>query len=231
MQLSTLRVKLYHENCWTSELTEMFPQGNLVIPVSRSIVEDGTITYTLVKASKSQIRNSVHMEKFSKFHPRILGALSGANHIQIFLVSFLFKSSNSIYRKMKEIEGAIPIQVTYENEYEIWNFLIPSNGSRDYKDLIFSGLESVAEIKGHTLEGGYQLLKENMDYYLELILSPSTLVMLQNLMEIGYFDFPRKISIDQAASQLGVSKGFISKVSRKIFDVLRHDHLDNDKDR
>lgn len=229
MQLSNLRTKLYHENCWTSELSNMFPDGNLVVPFSRKIVNEVTVTYALTKTSKAQAKSIIHSEKFSRFYPRIVGTLGNVSHNQIFLLSFQFKSDNSIYRRMRNIEEVVPIQVTYENEYEIWNFLIPTSGPRNYKKLILGELEQAAEIEGHSFEDGHMVLRGNIDNYLGLMLPPSTMFMLQQLMGIGYFDFPRKISIDGAASQLGISKGFISKVSRKIFEVLRPDYSDNEK--
>lgn len=229
MQLSNLRVKLYHENCWTSELTNMFPDGNLVVPYSRKIIDGVTTTFTMVKTSRTQAKNLVHSERFSRFYPRIVGTLGSTGHNQIFLLSFQFKSHNSIYKRVKEIEETIPIQVVYENEYELWNFLIPDSGSSNYKNRILTEMQRVTDIEGYSFEDGYKILKWNIDNYLGLILPPSTMSILQQLMEIGYFDFPRKVSIDGASSQLGISKGFISKVSRKIFDVIRPDPVEDDR--
>lgn len=199
----------------------MFPDGNLVVPFSRKITDGVTTTYTLTKTSRTQAKYVSHSERFSRFYPRIVGELGSAGHNQMFQLSFQFKSHNSIYRRIKEIEELIPIHVNYENEYEIWNFLIPTGGTKNYERLIIDELKQTAEIKGYSLEDGYGILKGNIDSYLGLIFPPSTMTMLQQLMDIGYFDFPRKVSIDVAAEQLGISKGFISKISRKIFDVLR----------
>ncbi len=226
MRLSNMRVKLYHENCWTSELTEMFPEGTLVVPFSRKLNEGVTTTYTLVKTSKTQAKQVTHSERYSKFYPRIVGELGNANHNQMFLISFQFKSENSIYRAIKNIEELIPVQVTYEDEFEIWNFLIPSSGPTNYRKDIINNLRQVADVEGYSLEDGYGMLKGSIDSFLGLIFPPSTMFVLQRLMDIGYFDFPRKVSIDAAARQLGISKGFISKVSRRIFDVLRNESPD-----
>lgn len=207
----------------------MFPDGNHVVPFSRKIEDGATITYILARTSRVQAKALIHSERFSRFNPRIVGTLGNASHNQIFFLSFQFKGHNSIYKRIRDIEDAIPIQVSYENEYEIWNFLIPSSGPRNYKKQILDQVGQVAEVERYSFEDGYNILKGNVDSYMGLILPQSTMFMLQQLMDIGYFDFPRKVSIDGAATQLGISKGFISKVSRKIFDVLRTDYIENDK--
>ncbi len=207
----------------------MFPDRNLVVPLSRKIIDGVTTTLIIVKTSRIQAKDMVHSERFSRFNPRIVGALGNAGHNQIFLISFQFKSHNSIYKRVKEIEEAIPVQVTYENECELWNFLIPESGPKNYKRQILDEMQEVADIEEYAIEDGYKILKGNIDNYLGMMLSPSTMPTLQQLMEIGYFDFPRRVSIDGAAKKLGISKGFISKVSRKIFDVIRPDPINNEK--
>ncbi|MEM3771535.1 MAG: helix-turn-helix domain-containing protein [Candidatus Micrarchaeia archaeon] len=229
MNLSYMRVKLYHENCWTSELTHMFPDDSTIVPYFRKIVGSTTTTYTMVRTSRTQAKNVVHSGRYYRFNPKILGSLSSRGHNQIFIMSFQFKASNSIYRGMKEIEEAIPIWVFYEGEFEVWNFLIPENGSKNYKKRILEGMQEVTEIKGYKFKDGYNVLKENINSYIELILPPRTMTILHQLVEIGYFDFPRRVSIDGAADKVGISKGFISKVSRKIFDIIRPDSLENKK--
>lgn len=151
MQLSNLRVKVYHENCWTSELNNMFPDGNLIVPYSRKITDGVTTTYTLAKTSKVQAKDIVHSGRFSRFYPRIVGELGNGGHNQMFLLSFQFRSHNSIYRGIKEIEEMIPVHVTYENEYEIWNFLIPVGGPKNYKKLIIDELQQAAEVEEYTM--------------------------------------------------------------------------------
>ncbi|MEM0134069.1 MAG: helix-turn-helix domain-containing protein [Thermoplasmatales archaeon] len=229
MNLSYMRVKLYHENCWTSELTHMFPDGSVIVPYSRKIVGNTTTTYTMVKTSKAQAKDVVHSGRYYRFNPRIFGSLSSTGHNQVFMISFQFKASNSIYRRMKEIEEAIPIQVTYEGEFEVWNFLIPENDSKNYKKKILESMHEVTDIEGYKFEDGYDILKQNINSYIGLIIPPTTMAILQQLVEIGYFDFPRRVSIAGAADKLDISKGFISKVSRKIFDIIRPDSLENEK--
>lgn len=222
MLLSRLQVSLYHENCWTAELMELLPENTSVVPVSRNRVNGVTTTWSMIRTSKSEAKKVKDSERLSRFKPQIIGSLS-KSHSQVFLFSFTFKSPKSVYQKLRKFEAIVPLQETYSNGIETWNLLISNNFSKDYRDRILSEIESVSKILSYNLTNGDRLFKEYIDEYLALVLDQRTISVLKNLSAIGYFDFPRKMTTVEAALKLQLSKGFISKVSRKIFDVLKYD--------
>ena len=221
MELSELRVKLYHENCWTAELPRMFPENRILFPLSRSHTVKGTVTYTMTKGTKAEIKEVTQSDKFSKFNPRIVGEINNGKGSQIYIISFLFSHSNSVFNLSADFGEALPIRVSYKDDYEIWNFLVPNKSVREKADAIRGSIESVARIEDIKIINPPNLMKENITDYLQFYLPPSTYFLINSLSEIGYFDFPRRVSIDDAARILGISKGFISKVSRKIFELFR----------
>lgn len=221
MELSELQVKLYHENCWTAELPRMFPDNKILFPISRNHTSKGTITYTMTKATKEEIKDVTQSDKFSQFNPRIVGVINNGKSSQIYIISFLFNHSNSVFNLASDFGEIIPIRVSYKDDYEIWNFLLPNKNIREREDAIIDSIENVASIEEIKILNPPNLMKENITDYLQFYLPPSTYFLINSLSEIGYFDFPRRVSIDDAAKILGISKGFISKVSRRIFELFR----------
>lgn len=221
MELSELQVKLYHENCWTAKLPEIFPNCDILYPFSRNHSVRGTVTRTMTKATKGEIKNLVQSNKFSRFNPRIVGAVSSTKNSQTYIVSFLFTQKNSVYGLVSGLKEVILTKVSYKEGYEIWNFVMPNRGMRERAEIIKGGIESVASIEGIKIISQPDLMKENITDYLRFYLPSSTYFLINSLSKIGYFDLPRKVSIEDAAQILGISKGFISKVSRRIFTLFR----------
>ncbi|MEM3192591.1 MAG: helix-turn-helix domain-containing protein [Candidatus Parvarchaeota archaeon] len=195
-----------------------------MLPILRRAVKGGTLTYVSIKGTKYSVKRLIFSERLAPFHPKLIGLLDVNSKPEVYLVSFLFPFNNSIYRKFNQFEDISLINVSYKGEYEIWSFLIPFEKIHTYKEQILEKLESVSEIQKSSINASNQFFKERMNEYLKIFLSSNTLSLLQNLKEIGYFDFPRKVTIDEAASKLGTSKGFISKTTRKIFDVVGTNH-------
>lgn len=221
MQLSELQVKLYHENCWTSQIPFLLTEGNLIYPVARFHINSGTVTYTMVRGTKLQIKSLVQSDKLSEYQPRILGTLQNNNGPQIFMISFLFGHQNSVFNIIGTDMNVVPVHVTYKGEYEIWSFLGSDRDIMKRKERILGSLERVSSVEAYSIIDSSHLLRENIIDYLQLYFPPKINFFLQELSEIGYFDFPRKVSIEEAAVKLGVTKGYLSKVSRRIFDILK----------
>lgn len=220
MEFFELQVKLYHHNCWTAELSKMFPCGEILYPISRTHTIKGTLTYVMTKASLAEIKNLIRTEKFLQFNPRIVGTINASKRSQISIISFLFNHHNSVYNLTGDLNGAMSTRVSYFEDCEIWNFLVPSRGSREKEYDIRERIESVANVEQIKKLNQPELMKENIDDYLRFYLSESNYSLIRKLVEIGYFDFPRRVSIDDASKILRVSKGFISKISRRVFDIF-----------
>lgn len=218
MDLIEAKFEIYHENCWTTELPEIFGNDYIIYPYSREITQKYTRTFILVKEENLELERSLYLEKYSKFKPKVIGPF--ANDIKI--ISFNFFSKNSVVRSILRIENFFPYTMFYESENEMLDFIVPERKSKYYADIIKSHLESVSQIKSINFSIPSHILRENVKRNLELILTKDVLDILEQLMEIGYFDFPRRISIEDAAKKIGISKGYISKVSRKIFNGIKN---------
>lgn len=220
MELSELQVKLYHENCWTAKLPEIFPNCDILYPVSRNHEVKGTVTRTMTRATKGEVKNLVQSNKFSRFNPKIVGTISSTKKSQTYIISFLFTQTNSVYDFVSGLREIILTKVSYKEDYEIWNFVMPNKGMRKREEIIKRNIENVASIEGIKIISQPDLVKENITDYLRFYLPSSTYSLINSLSKIGYFDLPRKVSIEDAARILGISKGFISKVSRRIFTLF-----------
>ncbi len=221
MELAELQVKLYHENCWTAELTRMFPSGETLYPISRDHIRKGTQTFAMTRASGAKVKNLIQSEKFIRFSPRIVGEIKASKSSRTFVVSFLFRESNSVYNTVSNINGTMLMGVSYFDDCEYLDFLVPSKGIRERQQIIKEKFEEVAIIEHIRKYDSPEVFKNNIDNYLRFYLSEGNYSLIHKLTNIGYFDTPKKVSIDDAATILGVSKGFISRISRRAFDIFR----------
>lgn len=219
MNLIEVKFKIYHPNCWTTILPEIFGDDYKVFPFSRVITQKGTETFILAKGKYSKLKNLLYLDRYSQFKPKIIGSFKEKD---ILFISLKFNYHNSIIKNILHLENFFPYKIFYENEYELLNFIIPERKANYYVDTIKSQLEYVSQINSINLFTNLDIIKENIRKNLNLILSPSSLEILEQLLDMGYFDFPRKISIEEAANKIGVSKGYISKVSREIFKEIKN---------
>jgi len=209
-----IRIKLYHHGCWTTRLDYLRGEGIKVAPINRYVTDSGTTTYVMMRGSVDRIKR-ILFSRFGNHRPKIMGYM-GRGRARIYVVSLSFEPpSNSVARIIMS-SGLIPLNVSYEGECEIWDLLGSSRYFIRHGSNIIDNLRAVSDVEGLIMRDTAPIPYSHR----YMALTDTELRILRKLGELGYFDSPREVSIDDAAKVIGVSKGYISRVLRNALKKI-----------
>lgn len=181
--LKRIRIVMAHEDCWSSK-----------IPYSAYTIDREVYPH------KNYVRKRMIIEstdktilKYMRSHPRILKIVDVYKNRDSFYVDFLDMYKGSIAGLLYDKEALI-VGFNIREGQEIWDFITHSKTIRE----ILNEFENVGKI--------IDLRIYDFDGFLYPELTPNEKRILSLAYSYGYLDYPRRISADEMAEKLGISK-------------------------
>jgi predicted DNA binding protein len=195
------KFKLKHKGCWTIGLNKFKSQflTHNTISLSEDFVQDITevslVSKKEAKEIKKYFKNHILIKK-----AEILQETDTKLLIQIFTDTSKIKSiAHTILKNKCFIFSKVPLV----NGYEIWTIAAPKKTALKHAldDIKTFGDFKLLHIKKSSFDGF------NLSYNQEKILKLA--------LDLGYYNWPRKISISELAKKLNLSKVTIAEHLRK----------------
>lgn len=212
--LSLLKIEVSHENCWTHYLERSDMESLKVMPLyrERDRSKKNTQTYVVARGSRDQLSKFLRSEPLSDYHPVAVGSLGKNNKQVSMLVKLEFRHSNSMFNL--QFDNLFFRDILYKKNHEVWYMM----GSTTFvtKSLleIVEKVKDIGKVVKYEVETGGNIMNYFFSKSLDFYFSDLQMSHLMNLYNLGFFNFPRDLTIEQASSELNISKGYISKLVR-----------------
>ncbi len=214
--LVVVRIKIIHGNCWTNYLVPELQEGFSLSPVMRTLDASGaTATDVLINGNTKAIREKLRASRLRPFSPIIMGQLTNGGKRGALFVKFKFRKENSIYKNILDNQ-VLYKDAYYENNTEIWRFLLQEKVARRNSSEIIDKLKEVGDIVKIDFLSPENIYDPYIMGFLNFQFSEKVVSTLKSLWEVGYFDFPRTNNTMESSQLLDVSKAYISKLSRML---------------
>lgn len=212
--LALLRLEVLHENCWTHYLE---PEGTGPVKImslyrERDRTKKKTNTYVIAKGGSEHLDRLLRSDHLSDYRPTVLGIVSKDRKNVSELVKFEFRHNNSLYNI--PLENLLFRDVLYRNNHEFWHLIGSSNYIDKYVQWIVEEIGDIVSVIKWDVVTGDQVMDSLFSKSLDFYFSDAQMSNLMRLYNSGFFNFPRDLTIEQAASRLNISKGYISKLVR-----------------
>lgn len=189
-----LKVRGIHDDCWTTTIdfpTQIIHYHDMGAYVKMSVIVPKKGMKKFVNALKDYYKLfSIHtVQEFSR--DKILLSV-----VKNYRESSLFKAIDSV--------GGIFLKSKSQGGKEIWEFAIPTNSKQDVLNL----MEQTMEIE--------EVRENNFVVPNTLELSKNELKVLKTAVELGYFDFPRRINSMELSKLLGIDRTTLVYYLRSI---------------
>jgi predicted DNA binding protein len=195
------KFKLKHEGCWTIGLKKFKSEflTHNTISLSEDFVQDITEVSLVSKKEAREIKKYFKNHKLIK-KAEILQETDTKLLIQIFtdtskiksIVHTILKNKCFLFNKVPLVDG-----------YEIWTIAAPK------KTAIKHALDDIEKL------GDFKLLHIKKSSFDGINLSNNQEKIIKLALDLGYYNWPRKISINELAKKLNLSKVTVAEHLRK----------------
>jgi predicted DNA binding protein len=195
------KFKLKHKGCWTIGLRKFKSEflTHNTISLSEDFVQDITEVSLVSKKEAREIKKYFKNHKLIK-KAEILQETDTKLLIQIFtdtskiksIVHTILKNKCFLFNKVPLVDG-----------YEIWTIAAPK------KTAIKHALDHIKKL------GDFKLLHIKKSSFDGFNLSNNQEKIIKLALDLGYYNWPRKISINELAKKLNLSKVTIAEHLRK----------------
>ena len=202
--LKKVALKLWHPHCWSIESTRDHPHVTLITKGVYKLENEVRANFHLIAESYSDLRAFIEdIENYSDYAYDIF--IIGRNDLEADIHA-RFPPDKTFYEKVLSLEF-MPMSVAISNGYEYWNILVDEEKLKET-------LDSLAELDGVSVEilSITNLKSLDDDRYMDIIerisrnLSMKQKKVLIEAYRHGYFEWPRKMSVDELARHFGIAK-------------------------
>ncbi|EZQ04923.1 bacterio-opsin activator [Candidatus Acidianus copahuensis] len=182
--LTTVKVSLTHEDCWTSQLNfvDTFTVNYFVYP-ERGYLRSTISVPKELRVEVMKMKNSEGVK--SVLHVHDMG--------QRLLVDFINRYKDSIAGFLYD-QQVLFLKNTIENGVENWEFVTPRSKARE----IIKGLESFGDVR--------KVIKSDNSINFLPELSDAQIKALVYAFKYGYLNYPRNVKAEEVARKMGISK-------------------------
>ncbi|AWR96916.1 bacterio-opsin activator [Acidianus sulfidivorans JP7] len=181
--LKKVYIAVEHDDCWTAQMPINASTINLEVYPHKNYLR----SRILIESKDREILNIM------RSHHTILKILNTYRFKDSIYVDFLNKYRDSIAGLLYDNEVLI-LGNNISNGEEIWTF---ATSNKNIKQII-KEVENIGKIK--------DLRVFDLDLFISPDLTDIETKVLQMSYKYGYLEYPRKISADQMAEKLGLSK-------------------------
>jgi predicted DNA binding protein len=211
-EIFTLSVDLVHDDDWTTGLEEIGASDLSISNIDCHVVSEKYDSETLLVRSKSRTKYLSLIRNIRKCplvqNVEVKEIISGS-YQRYYLISVTAKSDISIIKRFNDY-GATLIGSSYAEGLEHWSFLCNRRNLLDFSQCFYA-LGTVRSLRTSPVTA--PLLEAISRMYINL--SPRELDSLIVAYRMGYFDFPRRASLEQVSHQLLISKATLNEYIRK----------------
>lgn len=195
------KFKLKHRGCWTTGLSRF--KGEFIthntISLNEGFVQDITEVILADKKEAKDIKKYFKTHKLIK-KSEILQEENNKLLIQIFTDTTKIKSIvHAVLKNKCFLSNKVPLI----DDFEIWTIAAPK------KTAIKNALNEIRKM------GKFKLLYIKKSSFDGFNLSDNQEKILRLAIQLGYYNWPKKISIQELAKRLGLSKPTIAEHLRK----------------
>lgn len=210
MNIYELKLKLYHDSCW-STITYDYNLNVQVNSVMYYPFESKLVATATINAENEKILNEF-VNHFNKSYP--------SKRKVKYIVKF---KKNGVYLIYFESEYDLSISsIIYETKIPYWKEKI-INGNENWKVLVFGKnqlnvllerLKQIAKIKNFEINkiDPFKLSPESVS--IEILPKKEKEIILK-AYELGYYDWPRGVDLDELSKIFNISKVALLKNLRK----------------
>lgn len=195
------KFKLKHKGCWTIGLNKFKSEfvTHITVSLSENFVQDITEVTLINKKEAREIKSYFKNNKLIK-KSDLLQETDNKLLIQIFtdttkiksIVHTILKNKCFLFNKVLLVDG-----------YEIWTIAAPK------KTAIKHALDDIEKL------GDFKLLHIKKSSFDGFNLSTNQEKIIKLALDLGYYNWPRKISINELAKRIGLSKVTVAEHLRK----------------
>ncbi|WP_457590512.1 helix-turn-helix domain-containing protein [Geoglobus sp.] len=233
MGLKKVTLRLWHPECWSIESTKDHPGVCLVTKGVFKLEKEVRANFHLIAESYDALREYIEsIDRYSDYAREVY--VIGKSDLEADIHA-RFPSHATFYDRVFSLEF-MPMRVSIAGGYEYWTILIDEERLSDTLNrlLEIEGVEvevlSITNLKSFDDEE-----EEDIVDQISRKLSMKQKRVLVEAYRQGYFEWPRKTSVDELARSFGIAKSTClhhlrvaeSKIMKKIIEELkdREPHL------
>jgi len=184
--INMVSINITHERCWSNYIRN----GNIKVLAH---ISRNNVVRALITSNSGTLRSLMELKQKT----RIKDILNVKEYSGKIVVDLLFSYPDSM-RSILDSYGVITLEPIISNGNEIWSFL-----AYDYQ---------LNSIKKELINFGKinKIFIEEYNPNSDIKLDDIELKILEILLEAGYYNYPRKITIGEIANMLKISESTIS---------------------
>ncbi|BDC18837.1 helix-turn-helix domain-containing protein [Acidianus sp. HS-5] len=211
-------LKLKHLECWSNFTSSNYSDFLIDDISSIGVLKATRIAIVSGDGQKKSIKNAIDRDK-SILDYNIENILLGNSKLKIIFVDMLQKGDNTILGRLRNF-NVVLINAKIYNGIEEYQFIT----TQDIANKIFSELNTSNSIK--ILDFNYQKINNNVILraisrnVTDILLTDKQKKIISRARELGYFEVPRKVDLDDIAEEFGVTKMAASILLRIVIKKL-----------
>ncbi|WP_456477866.1 helix-turn-helix domain-containing protein [Geoglobus ahangari] len=227
MSLKKVTLRLWHPECWSIESTKDHPGVCLVTKGVFKLEKEVRANFHLIAESYDALKEYMDdIRNYDRYAKEVY--IIGKSDLEADIHA-RFPSHATFYDKVFSLEF-MPMRVSISGGYEYWTILIDEEKLSDTLNrlLEIDGIDvevlSIANLKSFEDEE-----EEDVVSKISRKLSMKQKRVLVEAYRRGYFEWPRKTSVDELARSFGIAKSTClhhlriaeSKIMKKIIEELK----------
>jgi predicted DNA binding protein len=187
-ELKYVTIKAKHEDCWTSYI-----QNDIILSLGRIVYPDKNIIRVFMILNNDNIKIIYTLKIQGKIKDILNISYNGKNS---YIIDMLLPYKNSTLELLNN-SNVLPLDMMNVKGYEIWNILAYSNQINE----LINTLNTNLRIKQTIIKS----LNDKFDN-----LTSTELKAINTAFKLGYYEYPRKVSIRNIAHTLGIKDSTLS---------------------
>ncbi|WP_290596331.1 MULTISPECIES: helix-turn-helix domain-containing protein [unclassified Archaeoglobus] len=203
MELKKVDIKLWHPNCWSIETTRNHPDVTLVTNKAFKIGDEIRANFRLIAENYEALKK--YIEETKKFESLALDVLIvGKSNLEAYIHG-RFKAASTFYEKIFSLE-MMPSTIIIHNGNEYWSIFVYDSKLRETLEKL-SQIENIEyEILGIGNVKAFEEMPADVIEEISSSLSAKQKKVLVEAYRSGYFEYPRRVNLNDLAKKLGLAK-------------------------
>ncbi len=227
MGLKKVILKLWHPNCWSIESTKDHPRVCLISNGLFKLENEVRANFHLVAESYEDLKEFIEdIENYSEYAHEVY--VIGKNDLEADIHA-RFPPHTTFYEKVFSLEF-MPMRISISNGFEYWVILVDEEKLSETLNKLME-LEDI-EVEVLSITNLRSLEDERVEDVIGEILRSLSMKQKKVLIcayKRGYFEWPRKTSVNELAKSFGIAKSTCLhhlrtaelKIIKRIIEELR----------
>jgi hypothetical protein len=202
--LKRVVLKLWHPGCWSIETTKSHHDVYLVVAGAFKIGKEIRANFRLVAESYEALKSYIQdIKSFNRLAKDVF--VIGKNDLEAYIHG-RFPTESTFYENVFSLEF-MPTNITIHKGNEYWTVLVYEDKLKEtlkklsqLKDVRFE-VESISKLKSLEDETPADIIDE-----ISLTLSAKQKRVLVEAYKSGYFEWPRRMNLNELAGRFGIAK-------------------------